>query len=657
MTRLVGIAQGTPIRHLATAQGRRVALRASAFTRRLAVRLLALRTGWKRALRHARQALALLAVATTAIAARFAAIAAAALVAVAGLAGPALASPCGGEGQRACCVDEQIPSCDDGMIEVAGCSGDCGCGNGLFESLGRCRRVTSCGGAGERACCWGAGEYASGGVACEAPNVEVPGCSGNCMCGGASLGLVDSLGTCVKPSPCGGKGERACCIGTGELAGGGLSCDAGLWEVPGCSGDCTCGGDLAVGGVESLGVCTKMERIDEPATGWTAPASTPECPLRGYADIHLHLFGHMGHGGGTISGSSFSEDGINAALARDYGTDLDLVTSSGIPMPPPIFCPVYMGLDCGERLFHGDHLPIDDPVGIAAHVGPRFGSAACGGSDRERSAQERGGARLAYPFTLDAFGTFDRQVTGQRRFDFNVDGLTHVGLLPDLVADLKVVGLGDDDLDPLFDSARAYVDAWARAEGTYVPRDCGDLDGDGIPNLSDNCPLAANPSQADLDGDASGDACDPRDAEISVRDATVWRNASKRGRLSFKGTLPTGVHGAADVLDASAGLRFAVSDGLHFSLQGEVQGGECRERRDSIRCRNAAGTVAADFRPRRDGGPGFEYALRMRRLDIAPEQAGPLSLTIAHGDADRGGASDACRVYSRRLVCRQPSPL
>ncbi len=36
-----------------------------------------------------------------------------------------------------------------------------------------------------------------------------------------------------------------------------------------------------------------------------------------------------------------------------------------------------------------------------------------------------------------------------------------------------------------------------------------DFDGDGVPNATDNCPLVANPSQADLNGDGLGDACAP----------------------------------------------------------------------------------------------------------------------------------------------------
>ncbi|MDQ2629379.1 MAG: GDSL-type esterase/lipase family protein, partial [Actinomycetota bacterium] len=36
-----------------------------------------------------------------------------------------------------------------------------------------------------------------------------------------------------------------------------------------------------------------------------------------------------------------------------------------------------------------------------------------------------------------------------------------------------------------------------------------DFDGDGVDNVEDNCPLAANSSQADIDSDGLGDACDP----------------------------------------------------------------------------------------------------------------------------------------------------
>ncbi len=116
--------------------------------------------------------------------------------------------------------------------------------------------------------------------------------------------------------------------------------------------------------------------------------------------------------------------------------------------------------------------------GIAGHVGPRFGSAACGGSGEERSAQEKTGNRLVYPFTLQGFGTFDKQVSGQRTFDFNTDGLAHIGLLPDMVADLKNVGVTDTQLQPLFSSAQAYINMWSAIAPPVAAFCAGDCNGD-----------------------------------------------------------------------------------------------------------------------------------------------------------------------------------
>jgi microsomal dipeptidase-like Zn-dependent dipeptidase len=111
--------------------------------------------------------------------------------------------------------------------------------------------------------------------------------------------------------------------------------------------------------------------------------------------------------------------------------------------------------------------------GVASHLGPRFGGGGCGGETGtialgegrlvERSAQERSNSKLSYPFTNE-FGTFNRQVTGQKTFDFNVDGLAHIGLLPDMIADLKQVGLGDQHLEPLFNSANRYIEVWEGAK-------------------------------------------------------------------------------------------------------------------------------------------------------------------------------------------------
>jgi hypothetical protein len=166
---------------------------------------------------------------------------------------------CGGAGQRACCVPEQLPSCNPGFHEVPGCTGDCKCGGfnpgGAFNAIGHCEAnppppppPTACGGAGQRACC----VIERPGSPCNPGLQEVGGCSGNCTCGGPNPGgLVKSSSQCTAPIPCGGAGQRACCV----IERPGSPCNAGLQEVPGCSGNCTCGGPNPGGLVKSSGTC------------------------------------------------------------------------------------------------------------------------------------------------------------------------------------------------------------------------------------------------------------------------------------------------------------------------------------------------------------------------------------------------------------------
>jgi hypothetical protein len=53
------------------------------------------------------------------------------------------------------------------------------------------------------------------------------------------------------------------------------------------------------------------------------------------------------------------------------------------------------------------------------------------------------------------------------------------------------------------------VATFAGVGGSAFVTVTADIDGDGVPNVSDNCPSAFNPDQLDADGDGVGDACDP----------------------------------------------------------------------------------------------------------------------------------------------------
>jgi microsomal dipeptidase-like Zn-dependent dipeptidase len=95
--------------------------------------------------------------------------------------------------------------------------------------------------------------------------------------------------------------------------------------------------------------------------------------------------------------------------------------------------------------------------GWGLQPGPRFGRRWV----FDEWCEDDSAPRLFYPFPGPFGGWFYPQTTGQRTFDFNVEGLAHVGLVPDLIADLKASGrLTDAQLDPLYNSAETYIRMW-----------------------------------------------------------------------------------------------------------------------------------------------------------------------------------------------------
>jgi len=69
---------------------------------------------------------------------------------------------------------------------------------------------------------------------------------------------------------------------------------------------------------------------------------------------------------------------------------------------------------------------------------------------------------LTYPFTSEFGITFDRQTSGHRVFDLNVDGIAHYGLLADFIEDLRQRAPAET-YDAVMNSAEAYLQTWERA--------------------------------------------------------------------------------------------------------------------------------------------------------------------------------------------------
>lgn len=69
-----------------------------------------------------------------------------------------------------------------------------------------------------------------------------------------------------------------------------------------------------------------------------------------------------------------------------------------------------------------------------------------------------------YPFTsYDGQVSFERQITGERVFDVNLDGVAHYGLYPDYFADLRNQEGGEEVMKYFYRSAEAYLQMWQRA--------------------------------------------------------------------------------------------------------------------------------------------------------------------------------------------------
>ena len=98
-----------------------------------------------------------------------------------------------------------------------------------------------------------------------------------------------------------------------------------------------------------------------------------------------------------------------------------------------------------------------DLNGFAGAIGPRFSEESpCGVEQTDP---------VTYPFTSYAGDvTFTQPVIGERTLDFNSEGLIHVGMLPELIEDLRHDGATDEELEPLFRSAEGYIRMWEKSE-------------------------------------------------------------------------------------------------------------------------------------------------------------------------------------------------
>lgn len=93
---------------------------------------------------------------------------------------------------------------------------------------------------------------------------------------------------------------------------------------------------------------------------------------------------------------------------------------------------------------------------------------------------------------------------------------------------------------------------------TPLPPDVDDADGDGVPDINDNCPTTPNPDQADSDGDGEGDACDGS-GSTSVTSPTSSPTTLPPAGDRFSVRLTTAWGTDYDLADVAAVDRYSIS--------------------------------------------------------------------------------------------------
>src|SRR5438093_1669099 len=104
---------------------------------------------------------------------------------------------------------------------------------------------------------------------------------------------------------------------------------------------------------------------------------------------------------------------------------------------------------------------------------------------------------------------------------------------------------------------------------TDIAAICRDQDGDGVCEADDDCPLVANPDQADADGDGVGDACDPcTGAVITGARLALGKLGAPAGddTLAFKGRMTVPVAPAIDPVTTA--VRVLVDGVLDATIPG-----------------------------------------------------------------------------------------
>ena len=154
---------------------------------------------------------------------------------------------------------------------------------------------------------------------------------------------------------------------------------------------------------------------------------------------------------GVISGHSWLN---SAADGSPHGVQKDIATQGGVLAPyNSASTSLQSGIDRYLTLFEAtpflNAVPFSTDMGGIGHQADARGDAATN--------------PLIYPFITEEGIEIDKQVTGNRTFDLNSEGLSHYGLIADHIQDIREQTPART-YEAVMNSAEAYLQMWERAE-------------------------------------------------------------------------------------------------------------------------------------------------------------------------------------------------
>jgi hypothetical protein len=109
-----------------------------------------------------------------------------------------------------------------------------------------------------------------------------------------------------------------------------------------------------------------------------------------------------------------------------------------------------------------------DMNGFSSYPKPRFGP-------RSTCNELQTDEGITYPFKSYAGDiTFEQPMLADRTVDFNHEGMVHLGLVVEVIEDVRRDGVTDEELEPLFRSAEAYIRMWEKSEAAGTRIAAGD---------------------------------------------------------------------------------------------------------------------------------------------------------------------------------------